>query len=67
MPEVSSLQDSNKALVRASFDRWSKGTGTPFELISPDAEWTHRADLLAFIDRLADQSLGGSQGGGVAS
>jgi uncharacterized protein len=34
------VQDSNKALVRASFDRWAKGTGTPFELISPDAEWT---------------------------
>ena len=35
-----SVQDSNKALARASFDRWAKGTGTPFELISPDAEWT---------------------------
>ena len=40
MPEALSVQDSNKALVRASFDRWAKGTGTPFELISPDAEWT---------------------------
>ena len=40
MPEAPSVQDSNKALVRASFDRWAKGTGTPFELISPDAEWT---------------------------
>jgi ketosteroid isomerase-like protein len=40
MREAASVQDSNKALVRASFDRWAKGTGTPFELISPDAEWT---------------------------
>jgi ketosteroid isomerase-like protein len=40
MPGAPSVQDSNKALVRASFDRWAKGTGTPFELISPDAEWT---------------------------
>ena len=40
MPEASSVQDSNKTLVRASFDKWTKGTGTPFELISPDAEWT---------------------------
>ena len=40
MPEAQSVQNSNKALVRASFDRWAKGTGTPFELISPDAEWT---------------------------
>jgi uncharacterized protein len=40
MPEAPSVQESNKPLVRASFDRWAKGTGTPFELISPDAEWT---------------------------
>jgi ketosteroid isomerase-like protein len=34
------LQDTNKALVRASFDRWTQGTGSPFELLSPDADWT---------------------------
>src|SRR5208337_2801011 len=33
-------QDSNKAVVRASFDRWRKGTGGPFELLAPEAEWT---------------------------
>jgi uncharacterized protein len=33
-------EDSNKALVRASFDRWRNGTGGPFELLAPDAEWT---------------------------
>ena len=36
----SSTQDSNKALVRASFDRWRTGTGGPFELLAPEAEWT---------------------------
>ncbi len=36
----SSVQDHNKALVRASFDRWRDGTGGPFELLAPDAEWT---------------------------
>jgi uncharacterized protein len=40
MPEVPSVQSSNKALVRASFNRWAQGTCTPFELILPDAEWT---------------------------
>jgi uncharacterized protein len=33
-------EDSNKALVQASFDRWSNGTGGPFELLAPDVEWT---------------------------
>ena len=30
----------NKALVKASFDRWSAGTGSPFELLLPEADWT---------------------------
>jgi uncharacterized protein len=33
-------EDSNKALVQASFDRWKSGTGGPFDLLAPDAEWT---------------------------
>jgi uncharacterized protein len=33
-------EDSNKAVVQASFDRWKSGTGGPFELLAPDAEWT---------------------------
>ena len=33
-------EDSNKALVQASFDRWKSGTGGPFELLAPDVEWT---------------------------
>ena len=33
-------ENSNKALVQASFDRWKSGTGGPFELLTPDAEWT---------------------------
>jgi len=27
-----STQDSNKAIVQASFDRWKSGNGGPFEL-----------------------------------
>jgi ketosteroid isomerase-like protein len=30
----------NKALVEASFDRWHAGSGSPFELLAPEAEWT---------------------------
>ena len=33
-------EEANKALVRASFDRWRSATGGPFELLAPDAEWT---------------------------
>ena len=33
-------QEANKALVRAGFERWANGTGSPFELLAPDAEWT---------------------------
>jgi ketosteroid isomerase-like protein len=40
MTEQSALQDSNKAIVRASFERWKNATGGPFELLNPDAEWT---------------------------
>ncbi|HEY1746405.1 MAG TPA: nuclear transport factor 2 family protein [Xanthobacteraceae bacterium] len=35
-----SKEDSNKALVQASFDRWKGGIGGPFELLADDAEWT---------------------------
>jgi uncharacterized protein len=33
-------EDSNKALVQASFNRWRNGTGGPFELLADDVEWT---------------------------
>jgi ketosteroid isomerase-like protein len=31
---------ANKALVTESFDRWTAGTGSPFELLADDAQWT---------------------------
>ena len=34
------ISQSNKALVQASFDRWREGTGSPFELLAPEADWT---------------------------
>jgi uncharacterized protein len=40
MTQAATVQDANKVLVRASFDRWAQGTGSPFELLLPDAQWT---------------------------
>jgi uncharacterized protein len=40
MAQDATLQHTNKALVRASFERWAQGTGSPFELLLPDAQWT---------------------------
>ena len=34
------ITESNRALVQSSFDRWRAGTGSPFELLTPDADWT---------------------------
>ena len=34
------VQETNKSLVRASFERWKSGTGNAFELLAPDASWT---------------------------
>ena len=32
MSQATSIQESNKAVVRESFERWAHGTGSPFEL-----------------------------------
>lgn len=32
--------DSNRAIVRAAFEKWSEGRGGPFDLLAPEAEWT---------------------------
>lgn len=40
MAQDRSIEASNKALVRAGFERWQNGTGSPFELLVSDAEWT---------------------------
>jgi len=37
MSQEMTLQNRNKALVRASFERWSHGSGSPFELLLPDS------------------------------
>ncbi|RBP11978.1 hypothetical protein DFR50_11585 [Roseiarcus fermentans] len=32
--------ERNRAIVQASFDRWRAGTGSPFELLAEEADWT---------------------------
>ena len=34
------VERQNLAAVRASFDAWRAGTGSPYDLLSPDARWT---------------------------
>ncbi|MBP1886639.1 nuclear transport factor 2 family protein [Sinorhizobium mexicanum] len=36
----SETEDRNKATIQASFDAWRAGTGTPYDLLAPDARWT---------------------------
>jgi uncharacterized protein len=40
MSQGTGLAERNKAAVRAAFDRWSAGTGSPFELLADDSTWT---------------------------
>ncbi|HTO53158.1 MAG TPA: nuclear transport factor 2 family protein [Myxococcota bacterium] len=40
MSQEATSQERNKAAVRAAFDRWSAGTGSPFELLADDSTWT---------------------------
>jgi len=37
---MSDVRSANKAIVRDAFDRWAAGTGGPFELLTPEADWT---------------------------
>jgi uncharacterized protein len=35
-----SVEMLNKEAVQAGFDRWRSGTGSPFDLLAPEAVWT---------------------------
>lgn len=39
-PASADTEIRNKATVLASFDKWSAGTGGPFDLLADDARWT---------------------------
>lgn len=38
---------SNKDLVQRALDAWAAGTGSPFDLLAEDAEWTIAGNSLA--------------------
>jgi ketosteroid isomerase-like protein len=40
MTDATTEQSRNKALIRESFERWQNGTGSPFDLLHPESEWT---------------------------
>lgn len=33
-------EESNRALIARSFEAWRAGTGTPYDLLAPNASWT---------------------------
>ena len=39
--------EANKALVQKSFDAWAAGTGSPYDLLADDANWTITGNSLA--------------------
>jgi len=41
-------QDVNRAVVKAAFDQWAAGTGTPFDMLAPNATWTITGDSPRF-------------------
>jgi ketosteroid isomerase-like protein len=40
-------QDRNRALVQRGFDAWRDGTGSPYELLADDVNWTITGNSLA--------------------
>lgn len=40
-------EERNKAAVHAAFESWRAGTGGPFALLAPEAEWTIAGNSLA--------------------
>lgn len=38
--ETRNEEESNRALVARGFEAWRAGTGSPYDLLAPDASWT---------------------------
>lgn len=41
-------QAVNRAVVKAAFDQWAAGTGSPFDILATDADWTITGDSARF-------------------
>lgn len=40
MASEKDIEARNKKVIQAGFDAWKDGTGSPFDLLAPDAKWT---------------------------
>lgn len=40
MQETRNTEESNRALIARSFEAWRAGTGSPYDLLAPNASWT---------------------------
>jgi ketosteroid isomerase-like protein len=40
MAAETNLAARNKEAVRRAFEKWTEGTGSPFDLLAPEAKWT---------------------------
>ena len=40
MASEKEIEARNKKVIQAGFDAWKDGTGSPFDLLAPDATWT---------------------------
>ena len=41
------LEDHNRALVAKGFEAWASGTGSPYDLLAEDANWTITGNSMA--------------------
>lgn len=46
-PSLAQDATDNAAIVRTSFDAWAAGTGGPYNLLAPEAQWTITGNSLA--------------------
>jgi ketosteroid isomerase-like protein len=47
MTTLTEEEDRNRALVQRGFERWRDGTGSPYEILAEDAEWTITGQSIA--------------------
>jgi ketosteroid isomerase-like protein len=40
MPAEKNIESKNREVIRKAFEAWAAGTGSPFDLLTPDAKWT---------------------------
>jgi ketosteroid isomerase-like protein len=41
------VEEQNRALIATGFEAWANGTGSPYDLLAEDAEWTITGNSMA--------------------